>query len=91
MILMFSTKDDTHRVGACPSRLPVRGLVVVLLTEPGVVLVEHVIVGSDLFPLGGAEDAIGVVPVFSDSVEFLWVLPVLGQVLLCEGVGVWSG
>ncbi len=67
-------------------KLPVCRVKVIRLAQPGIVLVEHVIRWTDFFPLWGAEYAIRVVAVFSDSVEILGKLPVLAQVLLCEGV-----
>ena len=58
-------------------------MIVILFTEPGIVLVEHVVSGPHLLPLCRAEDAVRVIAIFANAMEFNRILPVLGQVLIC--------
>ena len=63
-------------------------MIVILFTEPGEVLVEHVVSGSHLPPLCRAEDAVRVIAILANAMEFNRILPVLGQVLICVCVSV---
>ena len=58
-------------------------MIVILFTEPGIVLVEHVVGGPHLPPLRRTEDAVRVIAILANAMEFNRILPVLGQVLIC--------
>ena len=57
-------------------------MVIILFTEPGIVLVEHVVSRPHLPPLRGAEDAIRVIAILANAMQLNRILPVLGEVLV---------
>lgn len=63
---------------------PVRRCVAVLLAEPGIVLVEPVVIWPNFSPFWSAEDAVGVIAVLPNAVELYGVLPIFVQVLLYD-------
>ena len=59
-------------------------MIVILFTEPGIVLIEHVVSGHHLPPLRRAEDAVRVIAILANAMKLHRILPVLGQVLICS-------
>jgi hypothetical protein len=66
------------------SCFPFSRVIVILLTQPGIILVEPVISGPHFPPLWSAEDAVGVIPILANTVQLYGVHPVLANVLFCD-------
>lgn len=62
--------------------MPVCGVIGILLTQPCIVFVQPVVSGPYFPPFWCAEDAIGVIAILSNTIQFLRVHPVFAYVLL---------